>query len=96
MNKPLTVDSYFFAMIIAAGVIIGAVLVAKPEAADAGIPPYLWLLVCMLVFETAAFLRGQGAPGTMIGMSTRVLGFAIGMALIVAIVFFTGSPARLF
>jgi hypothetical protein len=96
MNKPLTVESYFFATIIAAGIIIGAILVVKPEAADAGIPPYLWLLACMLIFETLAFLRGQGAPGTMIGMSTRVLGFAIGMALIVAIVFFTGSPARLF
>jgi tetrahydromethanopterin S-methyltransferase subunit F len=41
-------------------------------------------------------LRGRGAPGTMIGMSTRVIGFAIGMALMTAIVFFTGSPARLF
>jgi hypothetical protein len=95
METRMAVDRYFFIMIFIAGILIGAVLVMKPEAAEASIPPYLWLLACMLVFETVAFLRGQGAPGTMSGMSTRVIGFAIGMALIVAIVFFTGSPARL-
>jgi hypothetical protein len=95
MNR-LTVDSYFFMMIIAASAIIGLVLVAKPETASASVPPYLWLIACMLIFETVAFLYGRGAPGTMIGMSTRVLGFAIGMALMTAIVFFTESPARLF
>lgn len=92
----MPVERYFFAMIFAAGIVIGIVLVAKPQAAEASIPPYLWLLACMLIFETAAFLRSRGAPGTMIGMSTRVIGFAIGMALMTAIVFFTGSPARLF
>jgi|GEM_PF-1271242 len=92
----MPVERYFFAMIIAAGIVIGIVLVAKPQTAEASIPPYLWLLACMLIFETTAFLRGRGAPGTMIGMSTRVIGFAIGMALMTAIVFFTGSPARLF
>lgn len=92
----MAVDRYFFIMIFAAGILIGGVLVVKPEAAEAGVPPYLWLLACMLIFETIAFLRRRGAPGTMIGMSTRVIGFAIGIALIVAIVFVTGSPARLF
>jgi hypothetical protein len=92
----MPVGSYFFAMIIIAGIAIGALLVAKPEAADASIPPYLWLLGCMLIFEMIAFLRGQGAPGTMIGMSTRVIGLAIGVALMAAIVFVSGSPARLF
>ncbi|HVT55285.1 MAG TPA: hypothetical protein VHD34_04465 [Xanthobacteraceae bacterium] len=92
----MAVDRYFFIMTIAAGIIIGGILAVKPEAANAGVPPFLWLLACMLIFETIAFLRGRGAPGTMIGMSTRVIGFAIGMALIAAIAFFTGSPARLF
>lgn len=92
----MPIDRYFFAMIIAAGIVIGLVLVAKPEIADASIPPYLWLLSCMLIFEMIAFLRGQGAPGTMIGMSTRVIGFTIGASLMTAIVFVGGSPARLF
>ena len=92
----MPVDRYFFLMNIAAGIIIGLVLVAKPETAEASIPPYLWLLTCMLIYEAVAFLRGRGAPGTMIGMSTRVIGFAIGMILMTAIVFVSGSPARLF
>jgi len=92
----MLVERYFFAMIIAVGIASGVFLVVKPEAGEASLPPYLWLFVCMLIFETIAFLRGRGAPGTMIGMSTRVIGFAIGMALMTAIVFFTGSPARLF
>jgi hypothetical protein len=92
----MPIDRYFFMMIFAASVLIGGFLVARPETAEASIPPYLWLLGCMLIFEMFAFLRGKGAPGTMIGMSTRVIGFAAGMAIILAIVFFTGSPARLF
>jgi hypothetical protein len=92
----MPVDRYFFMMIFAASVLIGGFLVARPETAEASIPPYLWLLGCMLIFEMIAFLRGKGAPGTLIGMSTRVIGFAVGMAIILAIVFFTGSPARLF
>jgi hypothetical protein len=95
-GRPMPVGSYFFIVSIVAGIAIGSVLVARPEAADARIPPYLWLLACMLIFEMIAFLRGQGAPGTMIGMSTRVIGFAIGMTLIAAIVFVSESPARLF
>jgi hypothetical protein len=95
MNR-LTVDSYFFALVIIAGILFGVVLAAKPEAANHNLPPYLWLFVVMLVFETGAFLYGRGAPGTMIGMSTRVLGFIIGVGLMAAIVFFSGSPARLF
>ena len=92
----MPIGSYFFAMIIIAGIAIGALLVVKPETGDASIPPFIWLLGCMLIFEMIAFLRGQGAPGTMIGMSTRMIGLAIGMALMASIVFVSGSPARLF
>ncbi len=92
----MPVDRYFFIVIFAASVAIGIFLIARPETAEASVPPYLWLLGCMLVFEMFAFLRGKGAPGTMIGMSTRVIGFVIGNAIIIAIVFFSGSPARLF
>ncbi|HWJ99297.1 MAG TPA: hypothetical protein VNR41_01170 [Xanthobacteraceae bacterium] len=92
----MAVDRYFFIVIFVASVLIGGFLIARPETAEASIPPYLWLLGCMLIFEMIAFLRGRGAPGTMVGMSTRVIGFAIGMAIILAIVFFSGSPARLF
>ncbi len=92
----MPVDRYFLMMIVAAGIVSGAVLVMRPELAEANLPPYLWLFACMLLFETGAFLIGKGAPGTMIGMSTRVIGFVIGMGLMIAIVFFSGSPARLF
>lgn len=92
----MPVGSYFLAMIIIAGIAIGALLVVKPETADTSIPPFIWLLGCMLIFEMIAFLRGQGAPGTTIGMSTRMVGLAIGMALMASIVFVSGSPARLF
>ena len=92
----MPIGSYFLAMIIAAGIAIGAVLVVKPEASDGSIPPFIWLLGCMLIFEMIAFLRGQGTPGAAIGMSTRMIGLAIGMALMASIVFVSGSPARLF
>jgi len=92
----MPIGSYFFAMIIIASIAIGILLAVKPETADASIPPFIWLLGCMLIFEMIAFFRGQGAPGTAIGMSTRMIGLAIGLALMASIVFVSGSPARLF
>ena len=57
----MAVDRYFFIMIFAAGILIGGILVMKPEAAEASIPPYLWLLACMLVFESRLPARARRA-----------------------------------
>jgi len=50
----------------------------------------------MALFEFAAFARGQAAPGTMIRMDIRVLGFVLAVVLTVVVPIAAGSPGRLF
>jgi hypothetical protein len=47
------------------------------------------------VFELAAFARGRGAPGTVVAMEARLLGFVLAVVLMVVIPIVAGSPARL-
>ena len=50
----------------------------------------------MAVFEFAAFARGRGAPGTMIAMEIRLLGFVLSVVLMILVPVLAGSPGRLF
>ena len=90
------INRLFLGFMIAAGLVTGAVLVAKPEARDFRISPYFWVLIAMALFEFAAFARGQGAPGTMIRMDIRLLGFVLAIVLMVVVPIIAGSPGRLF
>lgn len=93
----MTIDRIFIAFMVLCGLVIAGILVAVPEARDARIPPYFWVLIAMAVFEGLAFARSQGAPGTMIAMPSRLIGFAVAIALMLAIPYFLGQPAvRLF
>lgn len=90
------INRLFFAFMIAAGLATGVVLVLKPEARDFRVPPYFWVLIAMALFEFAAYARGRGAPGTMVSMEVRLLGFVLAIVLMVVIPIFAGSPGRLF
>jgi uncharacterized membrane protein HdeD (DUF308 family) len=54
------------------------------------------VLIAIGVFDLATYLRGRGAPGTMIGMDARLLGLVIGVIAMVAIPSLAGSPAKFF
>jgi hypothetical protein len=53
------------------GAVVGAVLVVKPEVRDFRLPPYFWILIAMLLFELAVFLRTRRTPGETIAMEVR-------------------------
>ena len=90
------INRIFLGFMIVAGLAAGAALVARPELREFRISPYFWILIAMALFEFAAFARGRGAPGTMIAMEIRLLGFVLAVVLMVAIPVVAGSPGRLF
>jgi hypothetical protein len=90
------INRIFLGFMIVAGLAAGASLVARPELREFRVSPYFWILIAMALFEFAAFARGRGAPGTMIAMEIRLLGFVFAVVLMVAIPVIAGSPGRLF
>jgi hypothetical protein len=90
------INRFFLGFMSVAGLAAGAALVAKPELRDFRISPYFWLLIAMALFEFAAFARGRGAPGTMIAMEIRLLGFVLSVVLMILVPALAGSPGRLF
>ena len=70
---------------ITVGTLAGVVVVLRPEVRDFRVPPYFWVLIAMALFEGLAFLRGRGAPGTMVSMEMRLLGFVLAIVLMVVI-----------
>jgi len=92
----MKLDHLFFAYMAAAGIAAGAILVAAPQAGDFVIKPYFWVLIAVAAFDLLVYLRSRGAPGTMLGMDARLLGFVIGVVAMVAIPSLAGSPAKFF
>ena len=90
------INRIFLGFMIMAGLAAGLVLVARPDLRDFRVSPYFWILIAMALFELAAFARGRGAPGTMIAIEIPLLGFVLGVVLMVAIPIFAGSSGRLF
>ncbi len=78
------------------GVAVGIILVAAPESRNFKLSPYFWVLIAMAIFELVAFARGRGAPGTVLAVEARLLGFVLAIVLMVVIPILAGSPSRLF
>ena len=78
------------------GVAVGVVLVVRPEVRNFVLPPYLWILIAMLLFELVVFLRTRRTPGETIAMEVRLLGLVLGVVLMVVVPIIAGSPGRLF
>lgn len=92
----MTIDRIFLVFMAVVGAAVGAILILRPETRDFRIPPYFWVLIAMALFEGVAYARGRGAPGTMLGMDARLLGFVLAIVLMVVIPIVAGSSGRLF
>lgn len=92
----MTIDKIFFGYMALAGILTGAILIAAPGAQDFFLKPYFWVLLAVVLFDVAALLRGKNAPGTMLPMPARLLGFVIGIVLMVIIPTLAGSSVRFF
>jgi hypothetical protein len=92
----MTIDRLFFVFMALAGAAAGAILVAVPQAQDFWIKPYFWIVLAIVLFDLAAYARGRNAPGTMLAMNARLLGFVIGVVLMVVIPTLAGSSVKFF
>jgi uncharacterized membrane protein HdeD (DUF308 family) len=92
----MTLDRIFFAYIAVIGSALGVALLAAPRLQDFVIKPYFWILIAVALFDVGAYLRGKNAPGTMLSMQARLLGFVIGIVLMVAVPTLGGAQVRFF
>lgn len=92
----MTLDKIFFGYMALAGILIGVILVVAPNVQDFFIKPYFWVLIAVILFDVGIYLRSRTNPGAMLPMSARLLGFVIGIVLMVVIPTLAGSPVRFF
>jgi hypothetical protein len=92
----VTIDKIFFGYMALVGIATGAIIVAAPRVQDFSVKPYFWVVLAVILFDAVAFLRTRTNPGALLPMPARLLGFVIGIVLMVAIPTLAGSPARFF
>ena len=92
----MTMDRLFYGTMALAGAAAGALLVAVPASQDFVIKPYFWMLIAVGLFDAGLYVAGRSAAGAGLAMHARLIGFAAGMALMVAIPLLAGTPVRFF
>ena len=92
----MTTDRLLFIYMALAGALAGTILVAAPQSQDFVIKPYFWIVIAIVLFDGGVYLLKKNAPGTMISMSARLLGFVIGVVLMVTIATLSGAPVKFF
>jgi len=88
----MTIDRIFYGYMTLIGLLAGAILAAVPKAQSLPIAPYFWILIAVGLFELGSLLLRRGAP-MLTGMQ-RVIGFGVGIALMVAIAWAAGVTVR--
>jgi hypothetical protein len=92
----MTLDKIFYGYMTVVGLAAGAILIAFPSARDFFITPFFWVLTAVFVFDLGSSFLHRNAPWAMMPTPTRMIGFGIGIALLVAIPMLAGFPFRLF
>lgn len=92
----MTIDRVYFAFMTLVGAAAGAALAIAPWLQDVVVKPYFWVLIAVGLFDAGAFLLRRNAPWAMLTMKARLIGFAIGIALMVAIPTLAGVEVKFF
>jgi hypothetical protein len=88
----MTIDRIFIGFMILCGLILAGVVVFFPQSREFGVPPYFRVLIPMAIFEAIAFAGSRGAPGSVVAIETRLIGFVIAIALMLIIPYLAGQP----
>jgi hypothetical protein len=88
----MPIDRLFLGFMTFCGLVLAGLHLFFPSSVQFGIPPYFWVLIPMAVFEIIAFVRGRGAPGSVITIWTRLSGFVIATALMMLVPYLAGQP----
>jgi hypothetical protein len=92
----MTIDRIFFGYMALAGAAAGALLVAAPQLQDFWIKPYFWVMIAVALFDLGIYLIRRKAPEKILSMNARLIGFVVGIVLLVLIPTLAGSPAQFF
>jgi len=93
----VTTDRIFFGYMAVVGLLTGAILIAVPGIGDSWFKPYFWVLIAVAVFDGAVFLLKQNQSAmTPVSLEAKLLGFVIGVVLMVAIPSLTGTSVKFF
>jgi hypothetical protein len=91
----VSTDRIFLGFAFIVGIAAGGVLVLVPQSRSIDLEPYFWVLIALALFEGAAyFLRSAGGPP--ISMQTRIVGFAVALALTFVIPTAAGIEVKMF
>jgi hypothetical protein len=90
----MSLDRIFFAYMALVGVATGAIMVAIPYVQDFVIKPYFWVLIAVGIFDVAVYAVRGTSPAKALTMNVRLIGFGIGIALMVVVPVLAGAPVR--
>jgi len=90
----MALNKIFFGYMALTGAAAGGIIVAVPHIQDFVVKPYFWILIAVGLFDAGIYLSARAAPAAILTMNTRLIGFGIGMALMVAIPLLAGTPMR--
>lgn len=91
----MDISRIFVVYAVAVGLAVGGAIVVWPQGRDLAIAPYFWVLIAFGAFELLAFARSN-VGGPPITAQTRIVGFAISIALMIVIPVMAGMPLRVF
>ena len=92
----MSTDRIFIAFALVVGIAVGGVIVLVPHSRAIGLAPYFWVLIAFALFEGAIYARRGRAAGPPISMQTRIIGFAIALALMFFIPLAAGIEVKMF
>jgi hypothetical protein len=90
------INRIFLVFAFLVGIAVGGIIVLVPPSRTIGLPPYFWVLIAFALFEGIAHFQRGGAAGPPITMPTRLIGFAIALALMVFIPMAAGIEMKMF
>jgi hypothetical protein len=97
MDRPfMTVNHFFVGYMVLVGLLVGAVLAVAPQLGDFWLKPYFWIMATAFVFDVVVAWRAREVPGLRLAMEWRLVGFAVGITLMIIVLHLTGSPAKYF
>ena len=90
----LRLDKIFYVYMAAVGLFTGLLLVYVATARDFVIPPFLWIVLAIGLFDVGNTFVPRGGPMPMLTNLTRGIGLAIGLAVMWAVTAYDGAPVR--
>jgi tRNA threonylcarbamoyladenosine modification (KEOPS) complex Pcc1 subunit len=86
----MTLDKIYYGYMALIGIAAGAVLVVLPQGQGYPVPPFFWVLIAAALFEAGSFVVRRGAAAAVLTPAARLIGFVLGLLLMLAITLSAG------